>query len=265
MHRGLQFISGMAIGGLFIILCAGVVALLSMAPVLVQGGIASVYLGEPGQGVRISGHHLTCAQAPTIDRCTIQLEGTPLTLQVSYGDAERRIFHETARCEATYGDRPLGCDLHYYYGTGKLPILTIRESLGLSPSTLQRLYQDNFLIQFGGDNLLKQSTVIVVTCGVLAALSLSISSYPANPWVAIMMNGMAGLLGALMIRNPLHTLWGEWSLLVITGGAMAVGTIAWFCSRRVSRILYGFSGGLVITGFLWGFSLLLLILLGYAA
>jgi hypothetical protein len=265
MRRGLQFISGMAIGGLFIILCAGVVALISLAPILIRGGIASVYLGEPGQGVRISGHQLACVQAPTIDRCTVELEGVPLTMQVIYGDAERRIFHETARCQAAYGDRSVGCDLHYYYATGKLPILTIRESLGLNQSTLQYLYQKNFLIQFGGDYLLKQSTVIVITCGVLAALSLSISSYPVSAWVAVMMNGMAGLLGALMIRNPLQTLWGEWSLLVITGGAMLVGTIAWFCSRQAARILYGLSGGLVITGFLWGFSLLLLILLGYAA
>lgn len=267
MRRGLQFVSRVAIGLLLIILYAAIAALISMAPVFIRGGIASVYLGEPGQGVRVSGHQFTCTQAPTIDRCTVEIESVPLVMQVTYGDAERRIFHETARCQATYGDRSVGCELHYYYATGKLPILTIRESLGLQQQTLQQLYQDNFLIQFSGDYLLKQSTFIVVACGILAALSFSIaiSSYPLSPAIAAFINGTAGLLGALMIRNPLYTMFGEWSLLMVAGVAVLLGMVVWFCSRQAAKILCGLSAGLLITGFLWGCSLLLLIILGYAA
>ncbi|WP_416667696.1 hypothetical protein [Egbenema bharatensis] len=267
MYQGLIVISRAAIGLLFIVLCAGVAALIAMAPVRIEGGIASVYLRGADQGVWVSGHRFTCTQEPTIDRCTVQIQEQPLSMQVNYGDTERRIFNDTATCQATYGDRPVSCEVSYWYKTGHLPNLQIQEPVGLSQQTLEQLYRENFLIQVSRDVLIRWSGFLAIAGGLLVALNFALFSPPLTQAVAGAINGTAGLLVAFATRGSFYSFLGlrEFSLLWGVGFGTLLGVVVWSCSRQVARVISGLSLGLMLTGFIWAFSLMLLFTLGYAA
>ncbi|PSB09340.1 hypothetical protein C7B76_25480 [filamentous cyanobacterium CCP2] len=264
--RGLQLVSRVLLGIVLVMLCAGVAALISMAPVRIAGGIASVYLGEWGQGVRVSGHQFTCTQEPTIDRCTVRIQEQPLSVQVNYGDTERRIFNDTVTCQATYSDRPVGCEVSYYFTTD-LPILSIREPLGLSQQTLQQLYRENFLIQVGRDNLFRWSGFLAIASGLLIALNFALFSPPLTRSVAGAINGTAGLLVAFATRGTFYSFLGvaELSLLLGVGLGILLGVVVWSCSRQIARVISGLSLGFMLTGVIWAFSVMLFLALGYAA
>jgi hypothetical protein len=267
MRRGLQFVSKMLLGIVLVMLCAGGVALISMAPTRIEGGIASVYLGVPPQGVRISGHQFTCTQEPTVDRCIVQIQEQPLLMQVNYGDTERRIFNDTATCQATYGDRIVGCEVSYRYKTGDLPNLQIQEPLGLSQQTLDQLYRENFLIQVGRDNLIRWSGFLAIASGLLIALNFVLFSPPLTRSVAGAINGTAGLLVAFAIRGSFYSFLGiaELSLLLGIGVGTLLGVVVWSCSRQVARVISGLSLGFMLTAVIWAFSVMLFLALGYAA
>lgn len=270
MRQGLQFVSRVLLGIVLVMLCAGVAALISMAPTRIEGGIASVYLGVPPQGVRISGHQFTCTQEPTIDRCAVEVQGQPLEMQVAYDDGMRRAFHETAACQTTYGDRPVECSLYYDYATGILPNLEIREPLGLSQQTIQQLRRKNFLIQSSDNSLLILITSFAVTCGILTALNLWLYPRPLSRSFAGLSNGVMGGLLVYTFR-PGYWLYqrflGETTLLLVAGLALAIGILlgiaAWSYNRQIAKIMSGFSAGLFVVGCIWWVSIMALLVLGY--
>jgi hypothetical protein len=268
--RGLQFVSKVLLGIVLVMLCAGIAALISMAPTRIEGGIASVYLGVPQQGVRISGHQFTCTQEPTIDRCTVEIQGQPLVMQVAYDDGTRRAFHNTATCQTTYGDRPVECGLYYDYATGDLPNLEIQEPLGLSQQTIQQLRRENFLIQSSDHNLLILITSFAITCGLLTALNLWFYPHPLSRSFAGLSHGVAGVLAVFTFRPGYwlyHHFLGETTLLVMAGLALAIGILlgiaAWSYNRQIAKVMSGFSAGLFVVGCVWWVSIMVLLVLGY--
>lgn len=269
MRRGLLVFSRVITGLLIIVICAGVLALLSIAPARIEGGIAQINLGDSfgtsEQMVRISGHQLDCIQEPTVDRCTVEIQNRPLLLQVTYGNGKRQIFNETAMCEVTYGDRPVPCEVGFHFKTGDLPIVWIPDSLGLSAQTLEQLYRENFLLQLGRTPLLRWSTVIAILSGGVAAFNIAISERPFNRVAAAIVNGLAGLLGTITIQHPLNFWLGDWSVVAVVGFPVLIGTIVGFSHLQVARIICGLSLGLLLAGCLWWVSLGLLLILGYAA
>lgn len=270
MRRGLQFASRILLGIVLVMLCTGAAALISMAPARIEGGIASLRLGTPQEGVRISGHQFTCTQEPNGDRCTVEIQGQPLIMQVTYEDGMRRAFHETASCQTTYGDRLVECGLYYDYATGALPNLEIQESLGLSQQTIQQLRRENFLIQSNDNSLLILVTSFAGTCGMLTALNLWLYPRPLSRSFVGFSIGIAGVLAVFMFRPGYwlyHHFLGETTLLVMAGLALAIGFLlgigAWSCSRQIAKGMSGLSAGLFIVGCVWWASIVGLLLLGY--
>jgi hypothetical protein len=270
MRRGLQFASRILLGIALAMLCTGAAALISMAPARIEGGIASLRLGTPQEGVRISGHQFTCTQESTVDRCTVEIQGQPLVMQVTYDDGTRRAFHETASCQVTYGDRPVECGLYYDYSTGALPNLEIQESLGLSQQTIQQLRRENFLIQSNNNALPILITSFVVICGTLTALNVWLYPRPLSRSFAGLSNGVMGGLLVYTFR-PGYWLYarflGETTLLLLAGLALAIGILVgmatWSYNHQIAKIMSGFSAALFVMGCIWWVSVMVLLVLRY--
>lgn len=105
-------------------------ALSARSPRTISGPMAGMTIKHGADYTNISGHDLACPalQAGSLDiQCTATVAGQPLTLTVSYANANRQSL---TQCRARYGPTPIRCQATYVMSS-PLPVAVIEDSLGL--------------------------------------------------------------------------------------------------------------------------------------
>lgn len=297
MRRGLLlFAVRFAIGLLLIVLCSLGFALVSMAPTQIEGGIASVYIGEMisntsnetssetssevnGQindqinneinpDVRISGHKFNCTQSANADRCTVNVGDRSLEMTVTYDDPIRYPFNSTAKCQATYASQPVPCELYYDSATGERPNLVIPKGISLSSQDIQNLRRENFIVQFRDDELITAQQYLSIGVGIILAIIIWIYPNPLNRALIGLSNAIAsGIVSTFLWGFISSDMWGSLyhvlMMCVAVGIGGLVGVWSWAHRGEFSRVLTGFSTGFLCCGILWWISATALLVLGY--
>jgi hypothetical protein len=266
--------------GLAIALSVGVlVMMLTVAPAMLEGGIARAYIHQRPDGVAIPGQAFRCTLTETEDRCQATLQGQPLRITVQYPDARRETFATDVTCIATYSGNTVPCSVRYDFATGSLPIAQIDDTLGWSDSDFRGLRRRYRAAQFTEPQWFRLTNGIILLLGLaiallvwtsadweileLAAVTTSITGF-AIAFAGLWTKG-ARALSTLAIPPMVESLMADFPgiglvvLLVLSIG-LAAG-LGWLAavllmrgaqqltergSDRLSRIMIGLNSGLSI-------------------
>lgn len=232
--RGLGLTLGALLSlGLLVTLLLNIV-LDATLPQTTTGPIERVIIGERhingGDYLIVPAGALQCAVAPieagaAFHVCRAQIEGKTLQLSVPVAQADGRRIDSFA-CTVTYGDAPVPCKKGFSYGYGgAVTVLTIPDTLGISPARLAQLRQAQPLLYT------TEATWVTFANGVALILAF---------------------LGAALL--------GKWFALQTTPLLMQGGV--YLAAARMGRLVVGLGGGFIIFGWMWWWLLIMLLRLG---
>lgn len=278
MRRHRLFGSRFALSLALFIVTSLTLLLFSLAPLRVEGGIAWVYFQPLEQSqntiyTRISGHELSCLSQTHLEQCTIEIENQPLIMSVIYKDGTKREMwdYDNVKCQATYAEKPISCEVNYDYATYKLPLVYLKsEELGLSAAQLQALQDKSLLSDFYDQDWVRLTTIVAIVSGICIAGSIGLHPDRINRSHASL---GAGLGTAVLIFGyqvgyvpSLYWHWGTLGLAILLGGAIGVGIFTAFVASyepRLAKLITSLSMGFVAFGISWMVFSVALLTLGF--
>ena len=270
MRRMLLFASRFALGIVLGLVIGFAILLISTAPTRVEGGIAWVYLRRPDQGyVRFSGHELVCNHQPNQNQCTIEIAGRPLVMSVIYKDGAKREMwdYETTRCEATYANQPVACQVTYDYATHQIPILDITSDLGLSKAQFQELHSNSLLSQLYEADLFRLVLLLAIASGVFTTTSVALQPGRTSHKLASLGAGLTTAIAILAFAPFLIWNWTAFlGMPLIVCVAIGVASFTAMVAphyRQFAKLITSLSSGLIVFSILWVSFLVALLTLGF--
>lgn len=271
MRRMLLFGSRFALGIVLALTIGLAVLLISTAPLRVESGIAWVYLRQFDQGyVRFSGHELVCNRQPNQDQCTIEIADRPLMMSVIYKNGAKREMwdYENVRCEATYADQPVSCQVTYDYATHQLPILDITDDFGLSKTQFQALQSKEPLAKLYDADLFRLVMLLSIGSGIFTTTTVGLQPGQTSHKLASVGAGLSTAIAIIALAPFLVLRWtaflGLPLILCVAIGVACFTAITAPHYRQFSKLITSLSSGLIVFSILWVSFLVALLTLGFA-
>ncbi len=249
------------------------VAMVTVAPVILNGGIARVSVIRGVDTVTIPGQAFTCELSDRSDRCEAILRGKPLAVAVNYPSSQRQPFAADVTCQGTYGDRSAPCTVAWDFGTGSLPIIHLDDDLGWGIADRRALRQRYLAAQLTEPGWLRLTLGWAALLAAAIALGLGTSLDGTQEALAVAIAGLIGFALALaglvkgslnLLSSPMVATWVEENfgpggslllILVLAAIILVAGVAGWGVAKmtgllfsrlphRLNRLLISFSGGL---------------------
>ncbi|MGG6294284.1 hypothetical protein ACQ4M4_07675 [Leptolyngbya sp. AN02str] len=272
MQRIIRHGMWVVIGVVVVVVFAVMGKIGASSPAALEGGIASVRLGEPSTAAVtaiLPGRAFTCTLGDTVDECTTTVDGRSLVVMVRYPSRERVMFAPNVACEATYSGTPVGCEAYYDYGPGAIPMIGLNSDLGLSRDQMQALRSTYPLEQSGEAGWFRLVQQVAIASAILACITAWLNTHQQLNAITRLNAGIVtatigyGAFMVLLLRyagllgwydtTPVRTM-----LAIAVGVAFSAvlgGFFAWNLRGHGNRAIAGLSSGLGAVLVLLGVSL----------